>query len=354
MSAVLPADALPAPTRSPWVIGPWVDALFVCGGAVWIVALVDRLAHRAQVSELLFALPLLATALTYLSSNAHTAATLLRIYADPVERRRFSTYTGWLLIPVAALLATGFLVDGAAPAMVKLYLLWVMQHYAGQTVGFVLIYAYKRGYPLDAPARSALGWLFTAIWVYGVVVQLNWRDADGGAFLGLQLPAWGLLPPWAGRVAMAAVAGMLCVNAGLALRTHRSSGRWPPVPAVGMLASYLALTFAPGRTHTLLWLWVPMLFHGSQYVLLSASYHLKTRGTWTHKLVQAPAALYFLAVMAGGAAIYKVAPWVVSQAGVPYATGFGTLFAVANFHHFLTDRAIWRLRDPVVRDRLLA
>lgn len=341
-------------TRSPWVIGPWIDLLFVCGGGVWIFALLDRLAHRSQTEDLVATLALVATVLGHATADAHTASTLVRVYGDPVERSRFSLYTGWLLLPVLAVTAVGFSVDGAAPALLKIYLLWVLQHYAGQTAGFALIYLFKRSYPMDAPFRSAFGWMFTATWVWAVTRHFVWREWGAATFLGVQVPFWGPLPKWVGWLTLAWALTMIAVVVFHAVRTWSRTGRVLPLPVVVLMLTYFGFTFASGPLSSLLWVWVPVLFHGSQYVLLSASYQLKTHDRWSRKLLQPYAVGYFLLVAAGGAAIYLFAPWLAWQAGAKWKVGVATLFSVVNFHHFLTDRAIWRLRDPEVRERLLA
>ena len=47
-------------------------------------------------------------------------------------------------------------------------------------------------------------------------------------------------------------------------------------------------------------------------------------------------------------------PRIFAEMGFSYPVVFATIFCVFNFHHFLTDRAIWRLRDPKVRQTLVA
>jgi hypothetical protein len=47
-------------------------------------------------------------------------------------------------------------------------------------------------------------------------------------------------------------------------------------------------------------------------------------------------------------------PGLLQDFGFDYKVAFATIFCVINFHHFLIDAAIWRLRDPRVRNLLIA
>jgi len=42
------------------------------------------------------------------------------------------------------------------------------------------------------------------------------------------------------------------------------------------------------------------------------------------------------------------------QIGFPFAMMGGLVLACVNYHHFITDAAIWRLKDPRCRKILLA
>ncbi len=74
----------------------------------------------------------------------------------------------------------------------------------------------------------------------------------------------------------------------------------------------------------------------------------------TRQFLSVRGAIYLALVVAGGYLIYVRAPQWSMHLGISYSTAFVTIFAVINFHHFLTDRAIWKLRDPKVRDVLLS
>jgi hypothetical protein len=55
-----------------------------------------------------------------------------------------------------------------------------------------------------------------------------------------------------------------------------------------------------------------------------------------------------------GIFIYGGLPGLLQDFGFDYKVAFATIFCVINFHHFLIDAAIWRLRDPRVRNLLIA
>lgn len=53
-----------------------------------------------------------------------------------------------------------------------------------------------------------------------------------------------------------------------------------------------------------------------------------------------------------GCFIFIAIPSMLAQFGIDRSVAFATVFAVINFHHFLTDQAIWKLRDPAVKANL--
>ena len=52
--------------------------------------------------------------------------------------------------------------------------------------------------------------------------------------------------------------------------------------------------------------------------------------------------------------IYVAMPRLLQEFGFSYTLAFATVFVTINIHHFLTDAAIWKLKDQKVRKVLLA
>lgn len=129
-----------------------------------------------------------------------------------------------------------------------------------------------------------------------------------------------------------------------------------------MLLTIFGLGFAVGSSSAMIWMYVPAYFHGSQYLAVSLSYHLKEKNLpegmpaadiWQY--VWTPAAQKFLGfIVVTGGFFYVVIPSFFAQIGFSYSLVAGLVLGVVNFHHFITDAAIWRLRDPRCRKILLA
>jgi hypothetical protein len=106
----------------------------------------------------------------------------------------------------------------------------------------------------------------------------------------------------------------------------------------------------------------PPFFHGSQYIAVSLAYFLKERGLpegaapgAVAKLFWKPSTFQYMGlIMLTGVFIYVGIPHFFSQLGFDFSLVAGVCLAVFNFHHFATDAAIWRLRDPKCRKILLA
>ena len=354
----LSSDPAPEP-RSPWILNGWLDLAFVCGGLPWLLAATNALAQHAAWVRVTAALSVSTVVLTTVLSNPHTMATLVRIYWTPEARERFHVYARTLVLPCVALCAVGFVVQGAVPLMLLGYLVWVIQHYSSQCYGITLIYCYKRGYPLSATQKQLVRVLYQATAAVAIVRRFTWPDWGARVFLGYDNPSWTVPMPflWAANAVFVVA---LAANLVLGVETVRDTGRTPPLPALVLTGSTLAFLLLSGWFSGLLALYVPAVFHGSQYLAVAASYHLKegsTRpshaGMWA-ALRSSTGAFYFLLLVLGGAFIYVGLPRVLEEMGMRFATAMASIFAVVNFHHFLTDRAIWRLRDPRTREILLA
>lgn len=355
---VFTADAAAEP-RSRWILNGWLDLAFVCGGLPWLLAATNAFAQHAAWARVTAALSVSTVALTTVFGNPHTMATLIRIYWTAEARERFRVYARTLVVPCLALCAVGFAFEGVVPLMLLGYLVWVIQHYSSQCYGITLIYCYKRGYPLGATHKQLVRLLYQATAAVAIVRRFTWPDWGVRVFLGYAVPSWTLPMPflWAANALFAVT---LAANVVVTVKTARDTGRTPPLPALVLTGSTLAFLLMSGWFSGLLALYVPAVFHGSQYLAVAASYHLKDgaappshAGMWA-ALRSSTGAFYVLLVILGGAFIYVGMPRILEEMGLKFATAMASIFAVVNFHHFLTDRAIWRLRDPRTREILLA
>ncbi len=135
-----------------------------------------------------------------------------------------------------------------------------------------------------------------------------------------------------------------------------------PVPAILLISTVAALGLSRDMSNSIMWFYVPGFYHGSQYLAVCIAYYLKERGmpegmdTWQigRQMLRWPAFRYIGTVILTGCFFYVGIPHFFSQLGWDYMMVGGLVLGVVNYHHFITDAAIWRLRDKRCREILLA
>jgi hypothetical protein len=175
-----------------WILHPTIDMLFCCGGLVWVFFGIHYflVGPEAQGTEA-HVLVVVGVVITNLLGNSHTSATLVRIYQTRETRNQFSFFTYWVAGACALLAFAGFFVEGMAPIFVKIYVLWVIQHYTSQTYGIALIYCFKRGYYLSAFEKRVFWLLMYGTAYYAILRQFTYRDWGTQHFIYQQVPFWG-------------------------------------------------------------------------------------------------------------------------------------------------------------------
>jgi hypothetical protein len=129
-------------------------------------------------------------------------------------------------------------------------------------------------------------------------------------------------------------------------------GRWPDLL---LLATNVVLMVAPVDLWTLLWAYMPALFHGSQYVVITLL-HLAgpaPGGDVWKRLGASGAVSRYVLMVAVGAFFYDAVPQTLQQAGVDFTLSFAVIYSLVSLHHYATDGAIWKLRDDRLRAVLL-
>lgn len=348
---------------NPWILNAPIDLLLSCGGLVWLFFGLHYfiLGHAAQNSatQVLLLVVILGT---HLLSETHNVATLVRVYKDTPTRNAFSFYTKNVALLCACLAMLGLCIPEATSIFVKIYLLWVSQHFTAQTYGLALLYCYKRNYYLNANEKNVFWLLMQSTMAFAVIRQLTYPDWGGGKFLGVSIPFWGPLPVQFSEAAGIILVLMSLLFLGVIARKALLERKIFPLPALMLTATgVLIWVFGKDVTGTL-WLYVPAFYHGSQYLVVSTAYYLKEQGFVQNipsvkivsLLTQSPALKYFASLILIASFLYIALPRILEQLGVDYALAFAAIFSTINFHHFLTDRAIWKLRDKKTRDLLVA
>jgi hypothetical protein len=366
--AILPPNAQTTETSAArpygWILSPVIDLLFCCGGLVWIVFALRTFFIGGDTSPMSLsvqAFALLAVVGTHALSESHTAATLVRIYRSPESVKQYSAYTHTAAIVCGALALAALFIGGLTAVFAKVYLLWVIQHFTAQTYGIALVYCYKGGYRLSDWEKRILFLLMNSTAAYAILRQLTWSEWNGDGFLGMEIPFWGPLPPQFAEFALLCVFGTAALF-GQAVTRRALQGQMLPLPALLVICTGVILFILPRSVSSLLWLYVPAFYHGSQYLVLTTACYLKEKGLPENLPTSQIATLLFKsdAVRYGsllfliGMGIYIGLPRLLQEFGFDYTLTFATIFSVVNLHHFITDQAIWKLRDPVLRKIVLS
>ena len=353
----------------PWIVNPIVDFFFVLGGLVWLLIGLNYIflgwtvpldvASGPYLSRYLLIAVLLGQ---HFFADAHTAATYMRIYPTDEARAKFEFFTKYLPLALVPVFFYGVLAPGGAGDLVYLYLITVFWHYAAQSFGISLIYCYKRGYMLTPKEREIYRWFIYTMIVFIFARMLTFRMYSPSNFYGIKCPFWGPLPLWIFQISEIAFIVMSLWFAGVIVTKAVRERKLPPYPAVLLIATVALIGFSDGILSALCWMYGPPFFHGSQYIAVSLAYYLKERGLpegappgAVAKLFWKPSAFQYVGlIIVSGVFIYVGIPHVFQQLGFDFAMVAGVCLAVFNFHHFATDAAIWRLRDPKCRRILLA
>jgi hypothetical protein len=97
-------------------------------------------------------------------------------------------------------------------------------------------------------------------------------------------------------------------------------------------------------------------------VIATTAYHLKERGlpeglppNQIASLLQTEETYRYLGfLLIAGLALFMGLPQMLAQFGFNLTTATAVIFTTAQFHHVLTDAAIWKMKDPKLRNLLVS
>lgn len=160
--AALPGRG-PGVAPSPWLYGRGVDVLLGYGLAYLLsVPLLVFLASRIDAtSALAVATPYLALVF----STPHYGATILRVYEQREDRRKYALFSIWITLAFAALFAGGLYVGLIGSLLLTAYVTWSPWHFSGQNYGISVMYLRRLGIALDGGTKRLLyvSYLLSAI-----------------------------------------------------------------------------------------------------------------------------------------------------------------------------------------------
>ncbi len=333
-----------------WLRSPAFDLAFI--GGIAGLALATGLVVGARPEW--FA-PILFLDL-WLLGHPHVVATFTRLAFDTEsfrENRWLVVGLPWLVILATLAVGAGF----GSQALATTYLYWQWFHYTRQGYGVARIYGRKAG--LDASQMRASVALLYLVPLWGILHR-SWQDPD--RFLGMPvlcLPT----PRLAVALAGGAAAAALCVWILEQLRAWRA-GRLPVALVLYVLShtGVFAIGYVLIRGIDHGWL-VLNVWHNAQYLMFVWLFNHKRfqdRGDTRHRLLARLSQARFASVLAYAGVCIGLGS--VLYGGVALALDLDLLAAVPvasvvayqtiNFHHYVVDGLIWKVRKPKLRETL--
>lgn len=370
---VQPKAAVIDQAASRWIVNPAFDTLFVFGGMLWLLFAIQifffhydnpDLKAPGMAGVIAYALSVTFFIGNYLFADSHTIATYMRIYSTAENRKRFHLYCYVLPWASLFLFICCLAYPQAAGLCVYIHMMWVFQHYVGQTFGISLIYCYKRGYFFKSYERETYRWFMHSLSFFVITRILCFRDYSPLNFFGIRLPFFAVPQIW-NEIAMVCFVGMSIAFVSVVIAKYVREKQLIPIPTLCLICTILAIGASAGFANSLIWLYGPPFFHGSQYLAVSLGFYLKEKGLSEGRIAEvgshllrefvSPAGLrYWGMVISAGIALYVGIPTVLNAYGFEIVIVATIIQACVNFHHFVTDAAVWRLKDPISRKVLIA
>lgn len=351
----------------PWIINPVFDFVFVTGGGVLCLMLFNYFFIGWTVpTEFNTPTNIFLITTMFLSqhmfADSHNTATYMRIWGSQEDQQRFKFYRTWLVYACIPVFVLGLAKPEFTSGIVYLYLITVFWHYAVQAFGIALIYCYKRNYIMNNTEKEIFRWFILSMAGFVIIRFLTDQDFSPRNFYGVAIPFWGPLPI---GLLNASRFIFICLSIAFGfvlVRKFIMEKKLMPVPSLLLILTVAALGLSKGTQNAMMWFYVPGFYHGSQYLAVCLSYFIKERGmpegmsTWDVGKVAASGVglKYIGTVILTGCFFYIGIPHFFMQLGFDYALIGGLVLGTVNFHHFITDAAIWRLRDKRCRNLLLA
>ena len=347
------APGSPAPGQR-WLYGPVTDLVLGCGG---IYLLAVAVLYYTVVGRFAAEWGLVVGGLLALFVNGpHYGATLVRVYEQRDERRKYAFFAIHVTILLVVLLLVGLHVHWIGSVILTVYFTWTPWHFSGQNYGLALLFLRRRGIDVTPTAKRALYGCFvlstavTLISLHDASPQLGLApvpSTDGSTFrfLSLGIPAFIRTPLLYGT--FAAYLASTVLAAALLLRRARARDLVPSACLVLAQASWFAIPAmlqvggASTRNVAFSTVWIA-LAHSIQYLWVT-SYFAKQTGR------ESSFSAFFARCLVAGAIVIVVPALVLAPdllGPLPYDAGLAILvFSIVNLHHFILDGAIWKLRD---------
>ncbi|MFT5444461.1 MAG: tetratricopeptide (TPR) repeat protein [Myxococcota bacterium] len=348
-----------------WLHGPVIDLAIGCGGAyIWIILLYAINAPAMHAIQPSYFVALLMLAI----SMPHYGGTLLRVYEQRSERRKYFVFSVVFTVLILGLFVLGLHNALAGSLLFTLYLTWSPWHYTGQSYGLAVMFLRRRGVVFDDLTKRLL---YFSFFLSFALTFLLWHVASDGmprAEAGDTIRFMPIgVPSAAGRILVPLVGLTYLVTLLVAATRLLKSATLKDLVPVALLVATQALWFAVPffvaqmnvstgvapidqyfdlRIFTI---WTVMA-HAAQYLWVT-SFYAKASPLW-----RGPVHYYWKAA-ACGVAIWTLPAMLFSSDALgtySYNGGLALMIAAAvNLHHFVLDGAIWKLRNSKIAGVLI-
>jgi hypothetical protein len=348
MASEASAVSSPAPVSYGWLRSPSFDSIFV-GGA----ALVAILATVVVVVEpRLF--PLILVSDMWLLGFHHVVSTFTRLTFDSESFRahRFLVLgLPWIVLAGVAGLVYAF----GGWVLPTLYLYWQWFHYTRQSYGIAQIYRRKAAGPVDDPPllQKAVIYLLP---LWGILHRSWQRPATFLRQPIRVLPVPHLLVQIAAVAAVAAIVVWMWRQ----LAAFRA-GRLPVAYTLYMLSHIVIFTVGYLQIQDISYGWLTInIWHNLQYILLvwmwnnnrfkngvDPEHRFLSTISQTNRVVP-----YFLVCLGISTLLYFALDSALEAMGLSVLTLSLAIYQAVNFHHYIVDGVIWKVRRKPVQVHL--
>ena len=348
----------------PWILHPVIDSLFCCGGALWILLFVVLAGYHADLNSGASGVTLLLLNVLgqVFFSDAHQPATLWRVYVS--KRTRDSV--GWFVTICGALAISigvyGLFNASFTAGLVVITLAWSIQHLFAQAFGVSLIYCYKRNYFMSKKERDIFFYLFQTGLAFCLIRMFTYQSFAQKDLYGLKTPFWGPLPEWLYYTALVVFQINVLLFVGMVARRWMKDRRLFPLPSLCTAVTALMIPMFNQWEPIAFVIFVQTFYHASQYIVVTTAYYLKERGLPENVPFSRISSLltgkvmfkYVGVITALGLFMYVALPLMLANVGFERSVAYSVVYCMFNIHHYMTDAAIWRMKDPVVRKLLVS
>ncbi len=342
-----------SPLPTGWLKTPQFDLCFIIGIAVLAIAA----GFIAQNQPQLF-VPLLVADLWLLGYH-HVIATFTRTAFD---RESFREHKAMVLyLPILVAFAVTLLALSFGPwILATIYLHWQWYHYTRQSEGISKAYIGKNpGRSIGEPKWARLA--FYSVPVAGIL-HMSARAPETFLFMPVQTVSVPLAIVWtADAAAGLAVAAWLSYHAMAAIR-----GRLALSYFLYMLSHFAIYLIAYIVIDDVNYGWLTInIWHNAQYILFVWLFNNKRFGNkidTKRRLLSTLSQtnrfpLYIATCLTISTATYYLIQsygvgFVSNNLGVSAAVAAGIIYQTINFHHYIVDSRIWKLRKKTLRVNL--